>query len=104
RETGGADGADVKEAEGAVEGRVKTVLGIKGKRTVTSFHRELGRIMWDLCGMARTRKSLETALQKIPALREEFWRNVDVLGEDRELNQSLEGAARGAGFLELGRR
>jgi len=96
------DHPEVKKAEAAVDGRVKKLLGIKGKRTVTSFHRELGKVMWDYCGMARTRKSLETAVQKIPALREEFWRNVDVLGEDRELNQSLEVAGRVADFLELG--
>jgi succinate dehydrogenase / fumarate reductase, flavoprotein subunit len=96
------DHPEVKKAEAAVEGRIKKLLGIKGRRTVTSFHRELGRIMWDHCGMARTRQSLEEALERIPALREEFWRNVDVLGEDRELNQSLELAGRVADFLELG--
>jgi succinate dehydrogenase / fumarate reductase flavoprotein subunit len=96
------DHPEVKKAEADVAGRIKNLLSIKGKRTVTSFHRELGRIMWDLCGMARTRESLEQALQKIPTLREEFSRNVDVLGEDRELNQSLEVAGRVADFLELG--
>jgi succinate dehydrogenase flavoprotein subunit len=96
------DHPEVKKAEADVAARIKNLLSIKGKRTVTSFHRELGRIMWDLCGMARTRESLEQALQKIPTLREEFGRNVDVLGEDRELNQSLEVAGRVADFLELG--
>src|SRR5262249_47215965 len=80
----------------------RRLLGIKGKRTVTSFHRELGSIMWEHCGMARTEKSLQTALAKIPALREEFWGDLNVLGEDRELNQSLEVAGRVADFLELG--
>jgi succinate dehydrogenase / fumarate reductase flavoprotein subunit len=92
----------VKAAEAAVGERTRKLLGIKGKRTVTSFHRELGHIMWEDCGMARTEKGLKTALQKIPALREEFWRNLNVLGEEKELNQSLEVAGRVADFLELG--
>jgi succinate dehydrogenase / fumarate reductase flavoprotein subunit len=91
-----------KEAEAAVNGRVKTLLGIKGKRTVDSFHRELGKIMWEDCGMARTEKSLTHALEKIPALREEFWKNVNVLGGNEEINQSLEKAGRVADFIELG--
>jgi succinate dehydrogenase / fumarate reductase flavoprotein subunit len=91
-----------KEAEAAVAGRMKTLLGIKGKRTVDSFHRELGKIMWDDCGMARTEASLTRALQKIPALREEFWKNVNVLGGNDEINQSLEKAGRVADFIELG--
>ena len=69
---------------------------------MTSFHRELGRIMWDHCGMARNKAGLERALQKIPALREEFWRDVNVPGSAAELNQSLEMAGRVADFLELG--
>ena len=92
----------VQAAEEAVRTRIRTLLSIKGKRTVTSFHRELGKIMWDQCGMGRNRKGLETALQTIPALREEFWKNLTVLGEDKELNQSLEVAGRVADFLELG--
>ncbi|HWW93293.1 MAG TPA: fumarate reductase/succinate dehydrogenase flavoprotein subunit [Vicinamibacteria bacterium] len=92
----------VKAAEAAVGERTRKLLAIKGKRTVTSFHRELGHIMWEDCGMARTEKGLKTALQKIPALREEFWRNLNVLGEEKELNQSLEVAGRVADFLELG--
>jgi succinate dehydrogenase / fumarate reductase flavoprotein subunit len=92
----------VLAAEAAVKERTQRLLALKGKRTVTSFHRELGGIMWEYCGMARTEKGLLTALQKIPALREEFWRNLNVLGEDKELNQSLEAAGRVADFLELG--
>jgi succinate dehydrogenase / fumarate reductase flavoprotein subunit len=69
---------------------------------VTSFHRELGKIMWEHCGMARNKKGLETALSKIPALREEFWRDVNVPGSAAELNQALEMAGRLADFLELG--
>ena len=75
---------------------------MKGKRTVDSFHRELGKIMWEYCGMARNKAGLETALQKIPALREEFWQNLTVPGSGGELNQQLEMAGRVADFLELG--
>jgi succinate dehydrogenase / fumarate reductase flavoprotein subunit len=97
-----ASHAEVRNAEAEVRARVAKLLTIDGKRTVASFHRELGRIMWEHCGMARTRKSLETALQKIPALREEFWQTVSVLGGHEELNQALEHAGRVADFLELG--
>jgi succinate dehydrogenase/fumarate reductase flavoprotein subunit len=74
----------------------------KGKRTVDSFHKELGQIMWEKCGMARTEEGLTEALEAIPALREEFWRDVKVLGERETLNQSLEKAGRVADFLEFG--
>src|SRR5579859_2331101 len=80
----GPDHSEAKKAEGEVNERVKKLLGIKGKRTVDSFHRELGKICWDYCGMARNRKGLETALEKIPALREEFWKNVTVTGANEE--------------------
>jgi succinate dehydrogenase / fumarate reductase flavoprotein subunit len=93
---------EVKRAESAVAERTRRLLSIRGKRTVTSFHRELGRIMWDRCGMARNRAGLETALRDIPALREEFWKDVAVLGDGEELNQALEHAGRVADFLELG--
>ena len=73
-----------------------------GKRTVDSFHRELGKLMWEHCGMARTRQGLQEALEQIPELREEFWKNVRVPGAGDELNQSLEKAGRVADFLELG--
>jgi succinate dehydrogenase / fumarate reductase flavoprotein subunit len=79
----------------------RRLLEIKGKRTVDSFHRELGRLMWDQCGMARNASGLRTALDRIPALREEFWQNVNVPGSDAELNQALEKAGRVADFLEL---
>jgi succinate dehydrogenase / fumarate reductase flavoprotein subunit len=94
--------AAFREAEAEVNGRMKKLLSIRGKRTVDSFHRELGKIMWDYCGMARNATGLETALAKIPALREEFWSNVNVLGSNEELNQSLEKAGRVADFIELG--
>jgi succinate dehydrogenase / fumarate reductase flavoprotein subunit len=86
----------------AVEERMKRLLSMKGTRTVTSFHRELGKIMWEHCGMGRNKAGLEQALQKIPALREEFWRNLNVPGTADDLNQSLEMAGRVADFLELG--
>jgi succinate dehydrogenase / fumarate reductase flavoprotein subunit len=98
----GADHPEAVATVAEVEGRMKRLLSINGKRTVTSFHRELGQIMWEYCGMARTRERLQEALGKIPALREEFWENVTVPGEAAELNQSLEYAGRVADFLEIG--
>jgi succinate dehydrogenase / fumarate reductase, flavoprotein subunit len=95
------DHAAFKEAEAQVKERTKKFLSIKGKRTVMSFHRELGKIMWDKCGMARSKESLTEALQRIPALRAEFWENVNVPGSDADLNQSLEQAGRVADFFEL---
>ena len=97
-----SDHPEVKKTESNVIGKNKKLLSIQGKRTVDEFHRSLGKIMWEYCGMARTKKSLETALQKIPALREEYWQDVKVLGENEEINQSLEKAGRVADFLELG--
>jgi succinate dehydrogenase / fumarate reductase flavoprotein subunit len=96
------DHGEFRAAESAVRERMERLLGIRGRRTVTSFHRELGRIMWEYCGMARTAGGLETALQRIPALRQEFWENLTVPGSGVELNQSLEQAGRVADFLELG--
>jgi succinate dehydrogenase / fumarate reductase flavoprotein subunit len=96
------DHPDVQAAVAVVEEQQKKLLSIDGKKTVTEFHRELGHIMWEHCGMARNRAGLEEALQKIPALREEFWKNVNVPGSAEELNQSLEMAGRVADFLELG--
>jgi succinate dehydrogenase / fumarate reductase, flavoprotein subunit len=78
------------------------LLGINGKRTVDSFHRELGKLMWDYCGMARSAEGLRKAVNQIPLLRAEFWRNVNVPGSASELNQALEKAGRVADFLELG--
>jgi len=91
-----------QEVERDVDDRVRGLLGVNGSRTVDWFHRELGKIMWDNCGMARTRESLEKALSEIPPLREEFHRDVRVLGENETLNQSLEKAGRVADFLEFG--
>ena len=89
-------------ARTAVEERTQRLLSINGSRTVDSFHRELGRIMWDKCGMARDAAGLKEALATIPRLRAEFWRNVKVPGTGAELNQSLEKAGRVADFLEFG--
>ena len=91
-----------KTAEADVSQRTKRLLSIKGKRTVTSFHRELGKIMWEYCGMARNADGLKLALKKIPELRAEFWKNVTVPGSGDDLNQSLEHAGRLADFFELG--
>ena len=93
---------EFKSAEHAVVSRTSKFLAIKGNRTVDSFHKELGKIMWDKCGMARDKKGLEEALVKIPKLREEFWQNVKVLGETNNVNQALENAGRVADFLEFG--
>ncbi len=90
------------DAVRAVKAQTEQLLNIKGKRTVDSFHKELGKIMWDKCGMARTREGLTEALEAIPKLREEFWRNVNVPGSGASLNQSLEKAGRVADFIELG--
>lgn len=97
-----ANHPDVVAAVQQVKERMDKFLSIKGSRSPDSFHRELGQIMWDYCGMGRTKEGLETALQKIPKLREEFWSNLRVLGNGDELNVSLEKAGRVADFLELG--
>jgi succinate dehydrogenase / fumarate reductase flavoprotein subunit len=78
------------------------LLSVNGTKTVDHFHRELGHIMWEKCGMARNEAGLKEAIQKIPQLREEFWKDVRVLGKNEELNQSLEKAGRVADFLEFG--
>jgi succinate dehydrogenase / fumarate reductase, flavoprotein subunit len=96
------DHPEFKKALDTVNGRTKKLLDIKGNRTVDSFHKELGKIMWDYCGMARNKEGLTKALKLIPELREEFWKNVNVTGSTEELNQSLEKAGRVADFLEFG--
>ncbi|HEY7412928.1 MAG TPA: succinate dehydrogenase (quinone) flavoprotein subunit, partial [Vicinamibacteria bacterium] len=97
----GTDHPEFRRAEAEVAARMDRLLAIRGTRTVDSFHRELGRIMWEHCGMARNDAGLRAALEKIPALREEFWKTVTVPGTGAELNQSLEKAGRVADFLEL---
>ena len=96
------DAAEFRAAEEDVRGEVGRLLGAKGKEPVSRFHKRLGAIMWQHCGMTRTRAGLEKALQEIPPLREEFWKNVNVPGSGETLNQSLEQAGRVADFLELG--
>jgi succinate dehydrogenase / fumarate reductase flavoprotein subunit len=90
------------EAEAGVREQINKLLTTKGKRSVDSFHKELGHLCWDYCGMARNRAGLETAIKDIGALREEFWHDVRVLGEGESFNQSLEKAGRVADFIELG--
>jgi succinate dehydrogenase / fumarate reductase flavoprotein subunit len=96
------DSGSFKEAEENVRSITKKLLGNKGKRTPDSFHKELGKLMWEYCGMARTKDGLEKGINQIAALREEFWKNVMVSGEENEWNQSLEKAGRVADFIELG--
>ena len=91
-----------KQAEDAANKRVKKLLGIKGKRTPADFHKELGLILWENCGMARNEDGLKDALKQIPKLRDEFWDNVMVPGDANDLNQTLERANRVADFLEFG--
>jgi succinate dehydrogenase / fumarate reductase, flavoprotein subunit len=96
------DRVEFKQAEDNVQAMTQRFLSTKGKEPVSHFHKRLGKIMWEQCGMARTKQSLETALKQIPALREEFWANVNVPGSGNTLNQSLEQAGRVADFIELG--
>ena len=98
----GVDHAAFAEAENEVRARTERLLSVNGSRTVDSFHRELGKLIWDHCGMARTADGLRDALQKIPALREEFYGDVRVPGSGAALNQELEKAGRVADFMEFG--
>ena len=97
-----ADTPAVKEALAGVIERTNRLLNVNGTRSPDSFHRELGRLMWDKCGMARSADGLNEAIERIPALREEFWQNVCVPGSGENFNQTLEKAGRVADFLELG--
>lgn len=96
------DHPEVKAAEQAVSDRTSTLLAIGGKETPTHFHRELGKVMWEFCGMGRNEAGLKKALEQIPKIREEFWKNLRIPGTGSEVNQSLESAARVADFLEIG--
>jgi succinate dehydrogenase / fumarate reductase flavoprotein subunit len=96
-----ASHAAAREAESNVKAITRKLLDAKGKRSVDSYHRELGKIMWDYCGMARNAAGLKQALGLIPPLREQYWSDVKVLGTGEELNQSLEKAGRVADFFEL---
>jgi succinate dehydrogenase / fumarate reductase flavoprotein subunit len=90
------------QVEGEVRERISKLLSIKGKRTVDSFHRDLGKVMWDKCGMNRTEEGLKWALQEIPKIREEFWNNVLIPNTGEGANMELEKAGRVADFLEFG--
>jgi len=92
---------EFKKVEEEVKAFTKRLLAVNGKRSVVSFHKELGKLMWENCGMARSKQSLETNLKRIPQLREGFWKNVKVTGTGEELNQDLELAGRVADFLEF---
>ncbi|WP_297738816.1 fumarate reductase/succinate dehydrogenase flavoprotein subunit [Nocardioides sp.] len=92
----------VVEARATVEQRINHFLNVKGTRSVDSYHRELGNIMWEYCGMERTEDGLKKAIDLIRTLKDDFWRNVKVLGTNESLNQSLERAGRVADFIELG--
>ena len=96
------DAPEFHAAEENIRAMTSRLLGIKGRETVSHFHKRLGKIMWEHCGMARTRAGLEEAIRLIPALREEFWANVNVPGSAATLNQALEQAGRVGDFLEFG--
>jgi succinate dehydrogenase / fumarate reductase flavoprotein subunit len=94
--------SEVQQAVSCVHSTTKKLLSIKGKRTVDSFHRQLGKIVWDYCGMSRTAEGLSSAIDQIRELRNDFWKDVNVPGSGDDVNQSLEKAGRVADFFELG--
>jgi succinate dehydrogenase / fumarate reductase flavoprotein subunit len=96
-----ADSPEFRKTEQDVRVRIEKLLNVNGTRSLDSFHRELGLLLWEKCGMSRHEKGLREALQKIPELRQEFWRDVRVPGNDEDFNQSLERAGRVADFLEF---
>lgn len=96
------DNEEFKREEAGVNDLVNKLLSIKGKTTVDEIHKKLGRIMWNKVGMGRNEKGLKEAVEEIRALREEFWKDVNVVGTDKDLNQTLERAGRVADYLELG--
>ncbi len=96
-----AEHPEFRKAEEDAHNQINKLLSIKGKKTPTHFHRELGKMMWEYCGMARNEASIKTALQKLPSIREEFWSNLTVTGESNDLNIALEKANRVADFLEF---
>jgi len=96
-----ADHAEFKKAQEEVRAFISRLLSIKGKRTTTSLHRELGKLLWEKCGMARNETGLKEALERIPELRDEFWKTLNVTGDSMEFNQALEYAGRVADFMEF---
>ncbi len=97
----GTDHAAFTEAEAEAQGKLDKLLAVNGSRTVDDFHRELGQLLWENCGMGRNAKALKEALEKIPQIREAFWKDVNVLGSAADLNQALEKANRVADFMEF---
>jgi succinate dehydrogenase / fumarate reductase flavoprotein subunit len=97
-----SEDAPFKESQATIEALIKKLMSINGTKTVEEFHRDLGKIMWNNVGMGRNRAGLQKALKEIPKLREEFWKNVKIVGESDDLNSELERAGRVADFLELG--
>jgi succinate dehydrogenase / fumarate reductase flavoprotein subunit len=91
-----------RDTERAVSERINRLMSIKGTETVESFHKRLGKIMWDKCGMARNAEGLKQAIQEIQQLKKEFWNNVRIPGEVNEMNPELDKAGRVADFIELG--
>jgi len=96
------DADEFNKVQKEVQDKIKKMLAVNGNTTVDEYHRRLGKIVWDKCGMARSKEGLEQAIKEIQALRADFWKNVKVLGSNDELNQSLEKAGRVADFLEFG--
>ncbi len=96
------DGAETRAALAEVRARLETLLALQGRRTASDFHRALGRVLWDACGLERSREGLAKAIDEVAALRESFWEDVTVPGGTGELNQELERAGRVADFLEVG--
>lgn len=96
-----ASDPEVKKVEAEVAEKIKKLLSVRGSKSVDQFHRELGRLMWDACGMSRNRTGLEAAIEKVRGMRERFWKDVFVAGAGEDLNQSLEKAGRVADFLEF---
>ena len=95
------DHAVFDTAQAEVEDRIARIVSVKGTKSVDHYHRELGKVVWDYCGMARNKAGLEKALSEIPSLREQYWKDVKVLGDGRSYNQSLEKALRVADFMEM---
>jgi len=95
------DHAVFKDAEKAIQAKIDKILAIKGKRTASDIHKELGRLLWENCGIVRDEEKLDAALKKVPEIRKEFWSNVCVAGTGDTFNQSLEMALRVADFLEI---
>ncbi|MEZ4705228.1 MAG: fumarate reductase/succinate dehydrogenase flavoprotein subunit [Bdellovibrionota bacterium] len=96
-----AQHAEVRKVENEASDRIKKLLFTKGSKSVDSFHRKLGRLMWDACGMSRTKDGLKQALKDVPEIEQEFWKNVSVTGSEGTMNQNLEKAGRLADFFEF---